>query len=349
MDEEHKRKISEANRGQKRSEETKRKIGESRKGHPVSEETRRKISEANKKVPGHPQSEETKRKISEAQKGKPRVGRPMSEETKRKLSEAKKGVLVGRTLSEEHKRKISEAGKGRKASQETIQKRLATRYKNGVSEKEREQARKLGETNRGRKQTEEEKEKRRQASLQLASDPDYLARVSAGVRKAYEDPGFKEQQRQNLDKVREKARAAITGVPLSEERKAALSISSRKARLEYWKDKSYEERLAYMHKPTVASENVRISSLELQVKALLDAMGFQYEQQKQVGPYWVDFYLPAMEMVIEVYGCFWHGCEQCGKAYPKKNARDRSREAYIKACGYELVILWEHDLVEQTE
>ena len=67
--EEHKRKISEANRGRHNiphSEETKRKISEARKGIPRSEETKRKISEANRGRHNIPHSEETKRKISEA-------------------------------------------------------------------------------------------------------------------------------------------------------------------------------------------------------------------------------------------------------------------------------------------
>ena len=70
--------------------------GEGRTG-PISEEHRKRLSEANKgRHPGnygkHP-SEETRRKISEARKGRPApcLGKHLSEETKRKLSEACKG------------------------------------------------------------------------------------------------------------------------------------------------------------------------------------------------------------------------------------------------------------------
>ena len=78
-------KLSEALKGIPCSEEHKRKISEANRGRhniPLSEETKRKISEACK---GIPRSEETKRKISEARKGIPR-----SEETKRKISEARR-------------------------------------------------------------------------------------------------------------------------------------------------------------------------------------------------------------------------------------------------------------------
>ena len=98
--EEHKRKLSEAHKGERNS----------MFGKKHSKETRRKISEANKgntKMLGKHLSEESKRKISEAMKGK-----KLSDETKRKLSEAHKGKKRV-PLSEEHKRKISEACKGR--------------------------------------------------------------------------------------------------------------------------------------------------------------------------------------------------------------------------------------------
>jgi hypothetical protein len=95
--------------------------GEGTSGLVPSEEHRRKLSEAQKgkttwnkdKSP----SEETKRKISEAQKGKTpwNKGKSPSEETKRKMSEAKKGNTnalgktpwnKGKCLSEEHKKKL---------------------------------------------------------------------------------------------------------------------------------------------------------------------------------------------------------------------------------------------------
>ena len=78
--EEHKRKISEANKGMKRSEEVKKKWSFAHIGKHHSEETKKKMSEVHK-------------------------GKRLSEEAKRKLSESRKG----RTFSEKHKRKLSDA------------------------------------------------------------------------------------------------------------------------------------------------------------------------------------------------------------------------------------------------
>ena len=100
---EHKRKISDANKNP--SEETRIKIGAANKGKTRSEETIKKMREASKNP-----SEETRKKMSEAHKGK-----TLSEETRKKLSEVHKGntYCLGKTLSEETRRKIGDASKGR--------------------------------------------------------------------------------------------------------------------------------------------------------------------------------------------------------------------------------------------
>lgn len=135
-------------KGKKLSEEHRRKLSESQKGKkrkPLSEETKRKIGEASK---GRKASEETRRKLSEAH-----IGKPLSEERKNHLSEHYKktkwmnngilckrihinnieeylsnGWVIGRLathLSEEGRNRIIEGNKkkiGKKCSNETKQK-----------------------------------------------------------------------------------------------------------------------------------------------------------------------------------------------------------------------------------
>lgn len=92
-------------------------VGHSRKGKKCSEEHKRKISEAQKGEKHHMWgkhlSEEHKKKISDTEKGK-----KLTEEHKRKISKAN----TGKILSEEHRNKISEAKKGFKHTDETRQK-----------------------------------------------------------------------------------------------------------------------------------------------------------------------------------------------------------------------------------
>lgn len=113
---ETRRKLSLAGKGRRFTEEHRRKMSEAQKGeknhmfgkHP-SEETRKKMSEARSGEKNHMfgkhHSEETRKKLSEATKGK-----HLSEETRKKMSEAHKG----KRLSEEHRKKISKSRKGEK-------------------------------------------------------------------------------------------------------------------------------------------------------------------------------------------------------------------------------------------
>jgi len=132
--EEHKRKLSEANKGNKHTKETKIKMSKAQKGKKLTEEHKRKLSEANKGNSGFwlgkKRSEETKQKISKSEKGK-----KLTKETKQKISEGNKGRIIskeskektnkantGQKRSEETKRKMSGAKKDKKRSEETKQK-----------------------------------------------------------------------------------------------------------------------------------------------------------------------------------------------------------------------------------
>ena len=119
------------------------------KGKHLSEEAKRKVSEANKGNKywlGKHHSVESRKKMSIAKKGnKIWLGKHHTEETKRKIAEANKGRYIGRTptwlvgkqLSEEHKQKIAIAlkgkpswNKGKKMSEESRNK--MSEYRKGL-------------------------------------------------------------------------------------------------------------------------------------------------------------------------------------------------------------------------
>lgn len=86
----------------------------------------------------------------------------------------------------------------------------------------------------------------------------------------------------------------------------------------------------------------RDTEIELQVKAKLDELGVRYEHSYNLnGRFFVDFYLPDFNTIIEVDGCYWHKCVKCGY---EGRPRDQARNAYIQACGYRLEIIREHEL-----
>lgn len=95
LSDEHKRKISKAHKGRKKSFE----FCEKMRSRILSSETRKKISLARTGMPGHRHTEEYKKRLSERRKGK-----SWSEETKKKISNSHKGIL----RSDDAKRKTSE-------------------------------------------------------------------------------------------------------------------------------------------------------------------------------------------------------------------------------------------------
>ena len=125
--EEHRKKLSESNTGRKHSDETKRKISEAQKGEKGN-------------MWGKKHSEETKRKISESEKGK-----KVSEDTRRKISEGNKGKM----LSEEQKHQISKVHKGLKHTEEAKRKMSETRTGVPLSEKHKQTLRDSYNTNNG--------------------------------------------------------------------------------------------------------------------------------------------------------------------------------------------------------
>ncbi len=87
LTEEHKRKLSEANKGKHLSEETKRKLSEAHKGKHHTDEARANMC-------GRVVTDETRAKISEAKKGKPngRLGYKHTEAASAKTSESMKRI-----------------------------------------------------------------------------------------------------------------------------------------------------------------------------------------------------------------------------------------------------------------
>lgn len=135
--EETKRKISEANKGRKRTPEQRARIsqavmgnnnGRGNKGKTTSLETKQKLSIAGK---GKKSSEETRSKLSKALKGnRNQAGRKHSPETLKKLSESNKG----QKRSLEARAKMSKSQMGRPPISEETRAKLALSSAKAVKE-----------------------------------------------------------------------------------------------------------------------------------------------------------------------------------------------------------------------
>jgi very-short-patch-repair endonuclease len=94
------------------------------------------------------------------------------------------------------------------------------------------------------------------------------------------------------------------------------------------------------------------SALEDFFAHLLDTEHILYERQKSIGPWHVDFYLPEHAVILEVQGCYWHGCLQCGydtEMHRDKRRRDSQRKRYLHWKKYQIEEIWEHELHQNAE
>lgn len=163
--------------------------------------------------------------------------------------------------------------------------------------------------------------------------------------------------------TRAKLRAAKLGRPgnpspwkgkkLSAEHKAALSAGQRRR----MSRPGERERLAALARAPAKRESQRQFALELAQRpyrrselekrfgALLDAAGVEYSVQFRTERHAFDFKLGAAPVLIEVDGCYWHGCKDCGHpGVAKTRQLDAEKSAWASAAGYVLIRVKEHQL-----
>lgn len=90
-----------------------------------------------------------------------------------------------------------------------------------------------------------------------------------------------------------------------------------------------------------ALQGGRRSSLEVTVEKVLVALGMEFETQKQIGPWVVDFYLPSKNLVIECDGAYWH-------SLPEVVERDERKNLYLQQHGYTVIRLLEEQIRENA-
>lgn len=96
---------------------------------------------------------------------------------------------------------------------------------------------------------------------------------------------------------------------------------------------------------------------EIKVRQMLRAMGFTgYRCDWAKAPGRPDVAFVGRKKAIFVMGCFWHRCPVCNLSVPKKNieyweekfARNRERDernlAALAEQGWNVLVLWEHQL-----
>jgi DNA mismatch endonuclease (patch repair protein) len=121
----------------------------------------------------------------------------------------------------------------------------------------------------------------------------------------------------------------------------------RKRKQDYWDKMSKEERTEACKKWFTAAHNVNISSVEKAIYKELNSLNIYFISHYQIYVMWVDVYVPKYNLVIEVDGCYWHGCKKCGfddERAKEARKKDRQRDYHLKNEGYKIVRIKEHDI-----
>lgn len=84
----------------------------------------------------------------------------------------------------------------------------------------------------------------------------------------------------------------------------------------------------------------------LKFKALMEEHGVHgFLTEHEVGYYAIDEARPDLKVAVEVDGCYWHSCPQCGLNGPRENLRtDKSKTTYLINRGWSVLRFWEHEV-----
>lgn len=106
-------------------------------------------------------------------------------------------------------------------------------------------------------------------------------------------------------------------------------------------------------KKNAAKMSVTMTWPEREFKKLLKELKVPFEIQKIIGNKIFDFYIPHLNLIIEVDGCYYHGNPEKFAVLnnmQKKNIRnDAFKDALAKGHGYSIERVWESDLKEKYE
>ncbi len=255
-----------------------------------------------------------------------------------------------KVMSEETRRKIAESRKGKKWDEETKEKMRAAKLGKKQTEEHR---RKAAEAKIGHPVSAETRAKlsvtsKRNKNVEVMHTPEVDAKRAATLRKKLTGVSRSEE-------VKAKVSASKRAKPYvyTDEKKAKMSAAG-KARFARFTVEERREMFANFVKAgrEAAREQISDTKPERIVEEVLKFLGSPYEKQKRIGLCTVDFFIPETNTVLEVMGCYWHACKQCGyesENHEKRREQDRRRRAFLESQGYTVEYVWEHELKEYVD
>ena len=220
--------------------------------------------------------------------------------------------------------------------------------------------------------TEEVRKEQSKRKKELWSDPEYKAKHSAGIKKAWDESpperrekisqlssnlsdetkqkrseGLKRAWAERSDECKEEiaTKCRLTWKNKSEEEIAEHGRISSENSKRWWASMTPEERrerneenIKAMH-AAVGTDGP--TSIEIAIQRALNQLGIEHEVHKVIGYLTVDIYIPELNLVVECDGNYWHN-------QPKQKHADIKRDYWLRSQGYKVVRIWESEIKQSA-
>lgn len=186
----------------------------------------------------------------------------------------------------------------------------------------------------------------KEARQNRLNDEDINKQVGKSVSEYY-----KEHKIIRSDEEKKQISEKLMGHKISDETKKKIS------------DTLTGRKLTKEHRENIAKAQInrvfpfKDTSIEIQVQNILNENNIPFEKHKiipdllsgELKYHKFDIVLSESKTLIEVNGCYWHGCSICYKnpneRQIKKINRDKGMRKEILNSDWKLIEIWEHDLI----
>ena len=148
--------------------------------------------------------------------------------------------------------------------------------------------------------------------------------------KRWNNMTYEERVEETKDRVKKanKANQEIWNNLNEEERLEKMKrIGIFKGHKKWYNSLSDKEKMEYTLKRVRAVPKQERTSIEIITKEKLDELNVEYIEQKRIGVYQLDFFLPSYNLDLECDGDYWH-------SKPEVVKRDKVRDKFMKNKGY---------------
>lgn len=107
-----------------------------------------------------------------------------------------------------------------------------------------------------------------------------------------------------------------------------------------------KERSNYLAAKARSYIKKKSSKLHLTFKDLMISEGLTgFITEFRYGFYHIDEANPDLKLAIEIDGCYWHSCPECGYDGPQETlATDNRKESFLEKRGWTVLRFWGHDI-----